>query len=285
MFESAPAAAPQTRVDYIGAALLVTATLALISIVDHRIMESVGTAMRVGLIIGFFALFMAFLYRERSVTSPIVDLSLFRIRMFTLSSLSLLLVGAAQVMMGFVLPFYFQDILHLSPSFMELLFVSAPIFTVTLSLVAGWATDKLGPRLPATLGILFLASAALLGSFLRTDSHWAWAVLVLCLWGLATSLFFPPNHTAMIASVPPQHRDVATGAIYVMFGLGSTLGISLGTLLLTAAFRYYSGDATATPTAANPAAFVSAMNFSFLMGGVMALGAMLCSVMRGKQKI
>ena len=110
------------------------------------------------------------------------------------------------------------------------------------------------------------------------------AVLVLALWGLATAMFFPPNHTAMIASVPVQHRGVATGAIYVMFGIGSTIGISLGTVLLTAAFRYYSGDATATPTPANPAVFVSAMNFSFFMGGMMALVAMTFSAMRGKQK-
>ena len=204
--------------------------------------------------------------------------------MFSLSSLSLLLVGVAQVMIGFVLPFYLQDILHLSPSFMGLLFVSAPVFTVTLSPVVGWATDKVGPRLPATIGISFLAGAAFLGSFLQTDSHWTFAVCVLALWGLATAMFFPPNHTAMIASVPAQHRGVATGAIYVMFGLGSTIGVSLGTVLLTAAFRYYSGDASAIPTPANPAVFVRSMNFSFFMGGMMALVAMACSAMRGKEK-
>ncbi len=38
----------------------------------------------------------------------------------------------------------------------------------------------------------------------------------------------------MITSVPSQHRGVATGAIYVMFGLGTTFGVSLGTMLLTA---------------------------------------------------
>ena len=81
--------------------------------------------------------FLAFLYRESSTSSPILDLSLFRIRMFSLSSLSLLLVGVAQVMIGFVLPFYLQDILHLSPSFMGLLFISAPVFTVTLFPVVG----------------------------------------------------------------------------------------------------------------------------------------------------
>src|SRR5262249_42050892 len=216
--------------------------------------------------------------------SPILDLGLFRIRMFTMSGLSLLLVGVAQVMVGFVLPFYLQDILHLSPSFMGLLFASAPVFTVTLSPFAGWIADKVGPRLPSTLGILFLVIAAFIGGFLQTDSHWTSAVVVLALWGLATALFYPPNHAAMIGSVPAQHRGVATGAVYVVFGLGATFGVSMGTLLLTAGFRYYSSDPSATPTPAQPALFVSAMNFTFLVAGVMGLVAMACSAMRGKTK-
>jgi MFS family permease len=255
------------------------------AIVDYRIMESVAGVLRAALIAGFVALFTGFLCREASTPSPILDLTLFRIRMFTLSSLSLLLVGVAQVMIGFVLPFYLQDILHLSPSFIGLLFISAPIFTVTLSPFVGWVTDKVGPRLPATVGLCFLVGAAFLGGCLHTDSDWTLAVAVLALWGLATALFFPPNHTAMISSVPPQHRGVATGAIYVMFGLGTTFGVSLSTLLLTAAFRYYSGDAAATPTPANATVFVKSMNFSFLMSGIMGFAAIACSAMRGQETV
>jgi EmrB/QacA subfamily drug resistance transporter len=269
-------------IDYLGALLLIGATGALIAVIDHRIMEAFAPAMRLGLIIALVLLISGFLYREWTTPSPILDLSLFKIRMFTLSSLALLLVGIAQVMIGFVLPFYLQDVLHLTPTFIGLLFISAPIFTVTLSPLVGWAVDKVGARLPATAGISFLACAAFLGSYLRSDSHWLSAVGVLGLWGLATALFFTANHTAMITSVPGQHRGVATGAIYVVFGLGTTMGVSLGTLLLTAAFRYYTGDPAATPSAADPAMFVRAMNFSFMVGGFMALAAMLCSGLRGK---
>jgi len=272
-------------IDYIGALLLIGATVALVSCIDHRIMESLAPSMRIVLVVGFVFLLAGFLYREYTTPSPILDLSLFRIRMFTLSALALLLVGVSQVMIGFVLPFYLQDVLHLTPTFIGLLFVSAPIFTVTLSPLVGWAVDRMGPRLPATVGIAFLAAAGFFGSFLRPDSHWIVAVGVLALWGLATALFFTSNHTAMINSVPDQHRGVATGAIYVVFGLGTTIGVSLGTLLLTAAFRYYSGDSVATPTPLNPTIFVKAMNFSFVTGAFMALAAMFCSAMRGKREV
>ena len=277
-----PATEAKGAIDYLGALLLIAATVALIACVDHRIMESLAPIARVALMAAFVVVFTGFLYRERAAASPILDLSLFKIRMFTLSALALLLVGVSQVMIGFLLPFYLQDVLRFTPSFIGLLFVSAPIFTVTLSPLVGWAVDKIGPRWPATAGIMFLSSAGFFGSFLRTDSHWPFAVAVLALWGLATALFFTSNHTAMINSVPPQHRGVATGAIYVLFGLGTTFGVSLGTLLLTAAFRYYSGDATATPSPTNAAVFVQAMNFSFLVGGCMALVAMFCSAMRGE---
>ena len=271
-------------IDYLGAVLLILATVSLIAIVDHRMMEFVGFKLRIATIGFFVTLFSGFLYREWTTTSPILDLSLFRIRMFTLSSISLLLMGFAQAMVGFVLPFYLQNILNLSPSFMGLLFISAPVFTVTLSPVSGWVADKVGPRIPASIGCFFLVMAAFIGGFLRTDSHWTLAVAVLGLWGLATALFYPPNHAGMIGSVPAQHRGVATGAVYVMFGLGNTFGISLGTMLLAIAFRYYSGDPSATPTPANPEVFVRAMNFSFFAGAGIALIAMLCSAMRGKGK-
>lgn len=273
--------ASNVKIDYLGALLLIGATVTLISCIDHRIMESLRPGMRIFLVLGFVLFSVGFVYREWTTPSPILDLSLFSIRMFSLSGLALLLVGVSQVMIGFVLPFYLQDVLRLTPTFIGLLYMSAPVFTVTLSPFVGWTVDKMGPRWPATLGILFLSSAGFLGSLLRTDSHWTAAMVVLALWGLAGALFFTSNHTAMINAVPPQHRGVATGAIYVLFGLGTTFGVSLGTLLLTMAFRFYSGDPGATPTPGNAVIFVQSMNFSFLVGGTMALVAMLCSALRG----
>src|SRR5258706_59748 len=73
----------------------------------------------------------------------------------------------------FLLPFYIQDVLHRSPSFMGLLFLSAPILTISLAVLAGHLTDRVGPRIPATIGLSVVMASFAIGVGLKVDSHWA----------------------------------------------------------------------------------------------------------------
>ena len=75
-----------------------------------------------------------------------MNFALFRIRMFTFSVVSLLVIATATSVIRFLLPFYFQDVLRLSPSSMGLIFLTAPVFTIGLAAVSGWVTDRVGPR-------------------------------------------------------------------------------------------------------------------------------------------
>jgi hypothetical protein len=186
--------------------------------IDHRIMETLPSMLRLALVGGFHASWSDFSIASTARRGRFWISRYFESAMFTLSALTLLSVGIAQVMIGFIVPLYLQDVLGLTPTFIGLLFVSAPIFTVTLSPLVGWLVDKKRPRLPATAGSAFLPAAAFFGSFLRVDSHWSHAVGVLMLSGRAAALFFTSNHTAMISPAPTQHRGVATGAIYFVFG-------------------------------------------------------------------
>ncbi|MFQ5538961.1 MAG: MFS transporter [Candidatus Binatia bacterium] len=275
--------ATRSSVDYLGAALLVATALALIAILDRRVMEVVPAGWRTVLILAFFGFLIVFFIREATASSPILILPLFRIRMFTFSTACLLLVSINFALTAFLLPFYLQEILHLSPSFMGILFMSAPIFTIALSPVGGYIFDTVGSRLPATTGTVVFGVASFLGIMLRTDSHWFLPTLMIALGGLASALFYPSNHSAMIGSVPAEHRGIAAGTIYMMFGLGNTFGITLGSFLMTAAFRFHTGLSTATPTTENPAAFVASLNTTFLLVVGIAVLGMVLSLMRGKE--
>ena len=61
-------------------------------------------------------------------------------------------MGTVYVISSLILPFYLQDILKLSPSFIGFLFVVPPIFTVTFAPLSGSLADRYGPRFPATIG-------------------------------------------------------------------------------------------------------------------------------------
>ena len=69
--------------------------------------------------------------------------------------------------------------------------------------------------------------------------------------------------------------------VQTMFGMGSLIGISLGGVLLTVMFRYYSGLPDARPDPANAAAFVSAMNATYAVCLALLGVALVASVMRG----
>jgi len=272
-------------VDYVGAALLVVVTVMLTLVLDRRTAEMLGAGRR-GVLVGAFALGIAgFLVHERRTLNPVVNLGLFKIRMFLFSVLSLLLFATTSSVLTFLLPFYIQDILHRSPSFMGLLFLSAPILTISLAVLAGHLTDRLGPRLPASIGLSMIMGAFAIGVGLRVDSHWSVPALLLACTGVGQGFFNTPNQTAIIGSVPRAYRGFAAGLVQMLFGLGSLIGISLGGALLTQMFRHYAGAPDATPTAAEPLAFVSAMNATYAVCLLLMLGAVFTSLMRGGRRV
>ena len=272
-------------IDYGGAALLIVLTVALTLLLDRRSAEMTGAGQKGLLVFAFALTLLGFLAHERRAINPVVNLSLFKIRMFTFSIVSLLIIATITSVLGFLMPFYLQDVLHLSPSFMGLIFLAAPVFTIALATVSGQLTDRIGPRIPASIGVLLTMGAFIIGVFLKTDSPWMLPTALMGLMGLGSGLFNTPNQTAIIGSVPREYRGFATGIVQTVFGVGSLLGISLGGSLLTVMFRHYSGILDARPSADHPLAFVSSMNAIYLGCLALLCVALAASLMRGRTRI
>jgi len=282
---SASASERPPAVDYVGAALLVVLTVMLTLVVDRRSAVALGAGSS-GVMLAVFVIGLGgFLVHERRTVNPVVNLALFRIRMFAFSVLSLLVFATTSSVLTFLLPFYLQDVLHRSASFMGLLFLSAPILTISLAVLAGHLTDRVGPRIPATIGLAMIMAAFAIGVSLKVDSHWLLPALLLACTGVGQGFFNTPNQTAIIGSVPRAYRGFATGLGQMMFGLGSLIGISLGGALLTQMFRYYSGIPDATPSPEAPGAFVAAMSATYAVCFGLMTVALAASLMRGGRRI
>ena len=117
------------------------------------------------------AIFLALLfYFERKSPAPLLDLSLFRVRMLTAGVLSNLFIVTSHSSTFFLLPFYLQGILHFSPTQVGVTIIFFSLVIVFLAPVGGWLGDRLGSRLLCTAGSVLTVTSMLLGSLGVTRS-------------------------------------------------------------------------------------------------------------------
>jgi EmrB/QacA subfamily drug resistance transporter len=279
-----PASPTRPSVDYLGATLLFVSAMTLVLLIDRRLVGWEQMGLKTLLAPVFVLCALSFVFWERRITSPIVNFALFRERMFTFSAVSLLIMGTVYVISSLILPFYLQDILQLSPSFIGFLFVVPPIFTVTFAPLSGSLADRYGPRFPATIGVAALLASVLLGGVLKVDSHWLLPTLILILGGLANGFFNPANSVGIMHFTPKHHMGFASGIINLMFGLGAVFGVALTSFLMVTGFRISTGIPTAEPTPAMAGGFVAAVNFTFWIAAAVCTMGLVTSLLRGDGK-
>jgi MFS family permease len=253
----------------------------LVLIFDRRTHEIIGAQLKIGLAALFVGSLALLILHESRTQSPFVNLKLFRNRRFAFSVVSLLIIAHCYTLTGFLMPFYLQDILHLSPTAVGLLFMGPSVLTVALAPLSGYMSDRLGPRPPATLGAAIMVVSLAVGGLLRTDSHWLLPALLIVLGAMTNGIFNPANSTAMIAMMPREHRGFASAMNHVTFGLGNVLGVAVGSFLMAIAFEHHTGLAGANPTTENPVGFVAAFNTTLLVAAALGAGAVATSVARG----
>jgi MFS family permease len=230
------------------------------------------------------AALVGFLAHESRTKQPFVNLELFKIRRFSFSVISLLVIGMCYSLTAFLMPFYLQDVLRLSPTQVGMLFMAPSVLTVALAPLSGHLTDRLGPRVPATCGVLFMIVSLALGGFLRPDSHWTLPALLIVVGAITNGIFNPANSTAMISMMPREHRGFASAVNHVTFGFANVLGVALGGLGMSLAFEHYTGMPAENLTTENRAGFVAALNVTFVAAIVFSVVAAVTSALGGGAK-
>ena len=258
-------------IDYRGALLLFALTVLATLLLDQKVSQVVGTGNQLLLGLVFLAALWLFLGHEKTVQSPLIDLSVFSVKVFGYGSVGLLFCNINQGLATFVTPFYLQEVLKISPTFMGTIFLVPSLLSLVLSPVSGALTDRIGSRLLLIVGVLVLMASFIIGAILRTDSHWLLAAIMLGLTGIGSAFFNTASQAEMIRALPKEHWGTAIGIINGVFGLGHMLGISLSGIFLTLAFRYFTGIAGAIPDPANSGLFVASMNLTYLFALAIAV--------------
>lgn len=138
------------------------------------------------------ALLALFVVVEARVSSPMLDLALFRGRTFSAAAASAVLNDVAVFGMTFVLPFYLLDGRGLSPAQAGLLTIQ-PLLMMLVAPSAGTLSDRVGSRPLAVLGMAVQGAGLLLLARLGPDSPLSEVGVGLAVVGIGIGLFTSPN--------------------------------------------------------------------------------------------
>lgn len=156
-------------------------------------------------------LFALFLARQQRSASPLMPLSLFRVRDFGWGNLATLFVYAALSLNGFVVGVYLQQGAGLSATAAGLTSLPMTILMILVSSRAGQWAGRWGPRIFMTVGPLIMAVGALMLLLVSADFDYWWQVLpAMIVMGLGLSLTVAPLTAAIVGAIDEKHSGIAS---------------------------------------------------------------------------
>ncbi|MBC2724129.1 MFS transporter [Desulfosporosinus sp.] len=182
------------------------------------------------LILGMVSIIL-FVMTERKVQHPMIHLSLFRNRPFLIGNLSGGLSFVAMFANTMLLPFYLQGILNYKPSQVGLILMIFPMVMAIVAPISGHASDRLGPMILTTSGLLITALGLFYFSTLSTTASFIRIIPGPMLMGLGAGMFQSPNNSSVMSSVSPQKLSIAGGINSLVRNLGMVIGIALSVSL------------------------------------------------------
>ncbi len=138
---------------------------------------------------------MAFLGFERHQSAPLLPMSIFRVRIFTLGVLTVFFIFMVQFFSTVLMPFYLEDARRLTPGAAGALLSLYPLMMVFFAPLGGWLADKWQVPAVALLGSLLIAIGSLLGATLKLNAPLTIYIISTLLIGIGSGLFQSPLAT------------------------------------------------------------------------------------------
>ncbi|HEY1980369.1 MAG TPA: MFS transporter [Xanthobacteraceae bacterium] len=177
--------------------------------------------------VAFAILAAFFVIQERRAHQPMLPLSLFKHRMFALTSAVGLLVNVAFYGLIFVLSLYFQQINGLSALATGLAFVPMMGVVLPVNLLAPRLAERFGAPAVIAAGAL-IAAAGCLGLFGISHDTRYWAICAqLLAMGGGLGLLVPPLTATLLGSVEKSRSGIAAGVLNSTRQTGSVVGVAL----------------------------------------------------------
>jgi EmrB/QacA subfamily drug resistance transporter len=181
----------------------------------------------VPLVLGVAAL-AGFVWWEARARMPMLPLGIFRSRLFSATNAVTFLVYAALGGVFFWLVLDLQIVVGFSPREAGLSLLPSTLIMLALSARLGALAQRIGPRIPMTVGPLLAAIAvALMTRIDAGSSYWPDVLVPVVLFGLGLSCTVAPLTATVLAAAPVGHAGVASGVNNAVARVAGLLAVAV----------------------------------------------------------
>src|SRR5512133_3971912 len=241
---------PQRGLDLVGTATFVAGLTGLVFGISKGGISGWNEPLVIGGIAASAVLLPLFVFIEHRGRAPMLDLAIFRNRLFAAATAAAFINGLSRFALLFVFVFYYQGAQGDDPITAGIKLAPMALGMLVSSPLAGIWADRRGSRMLAALGMLMSAIALAAMTTLQADSPYWQSALWLGLVGIGSGMFNSPNTAAMMGTVPAYRRGVAAGARMMLQNTGAVLSIAFVLAIVTSSvpkdvlFKIFSGLAS-----------------------------------------
>ncbi|HTT51842.1 MAG TPA: MFS transporter, partial [Streptosporangiaceae bacterium] len=215
----------RARIDWIGNILFAVGLSVLLIAITNGIRPYGGhptgwtNPWIIGGLIGGVVMLIVFCVFETKIAEPMFQMSLFKIRAFAAGNAASLLGSIARGGLQFMLVIWLAGIwlpLHgydfaVTPLWAGIYMLPLTAGFLIAGPISGTLSDRYGPRLFATAGLLLAALCFVGLMLLPVDFPYPLFALLIFGNGVGSGLFASPNTSAIMSAVPARHRGSASG--------------------------------------------------------------------------
>jgi EmrB/QacA subfamily drug resistance transporter len=224
------------RLDLVGAGLSIAALTAMV----WALIEAPSRGWTDSLILAAFAagaaILAVFVWWERRVEHPMLDVSVFRNLRFSAANASITFVYFALMGVMYFLSTYLQSVLGLSALDAGLWMLPIAAGLIATSRPSVPLTRVLGTKVVVATGLTITAGALVAFTGFDADSGFGQIALVLGAMGAGMGLAIAPATEAIMGSLPPERAGIGSAMNDVVREVAGTLGIAVLGSLLTSAY-------------------------------------------------
>lgn len=219
-----------------------------------------------------------FFRRQLQLENPMLQVRILSNRRFMASVIIGMIVNAAIMANGVLIPIYVQDLCGQSATTSAIVMLPGAVVMGVMGIVAGRLFDKHGPRVMGIVGTVLLTATTVALSVLTTSTSMLYLSIIVCLRSFAMSLINMPIGTWGLNALDNKvlnHGNAVSNTLRQVSG-------SLGTALVISVYSMVAASGTAD--LGQTEADMLGINVAFLVQAFICLAATVLVVVMVKDK-